>query len=183
MKRFVILDRDGTIIEEKNYLSDPSQVVLLPNASQGLKQMLSLGLGLVIATNQSGIGRGYFDRATADRVHMRMLELLLLEGVQLDIDAIFVCPHVPDENCECRKPKTKLVQDAATKFGFLPAQSFMIGDKPCDIDLGKAVGATTFLVKTGYGASYAKKPDVQASYVVDDLKSAADVLKGIVSLI
>jgi D-glycero-D-manno-heptose 1,7-bisphosphate phosphatase len=177
-RRFVVLDRDGTIIAERHYLSDPAQVELLPGAAEGLHRMAALGLGLIVVTNQSGVARGYFDLARVDEVHQRLRALLAAEQVALD--GIYVCPHGPDAECPCRKPRPGLLLEAAAKFGFDPRACFVIGDKPCDIELGQAVGATTILVRTGYGAQYESAGTLQADHIVDDLRAAAEVLTPLV---
>ncbi|MDO9081919.1 MAG: HAD-IIIA family hydrolase, partial [Humidesulfovibrio sp.] len=141
--RAVFLDRDGTVIAERHYLSDPAGVELLPGAAVGLRRMRALGLRLVLVSNQSGVGRGYFARADVERVHGRLLELLEAQGVTLD--AMYVCPHAPDEGCGCRKPLPGLLERARTELGIDLAQSFMVGDKPCDVDLGLVMNSTTFL--------------------------------------
>jgi histidinol-phosphate phosphatase family protein len=173
-RRFVVLDRDGTIIAEREYLSDPAQVELLPNAARGLRRMRELGLGLIIVTNQSGVGRGYFTLQRVVEVHARMLELLKAEGVELD--GIYVCPHTPEDNCACRKPRTRLLADAARELHFAAESSFVIGDKPCDIDLGRNAGATTILVRTGYGRESENDAAASSDYIVDDLEGAADAI-------
>lgn len=171
----VFLDRDGTVIAERHYLHDPVGVELLPGAAEGLRRMQSLGLRLVLVTNQSGIGRGFFGRAAVERVHGRLLELLEREGV--DLDAIYLCPHTPDEGCSCRKPQPGLIKRAANDLGlaFGPgqAQSFVIGDKACDVDLGLVMNATTFLVTTGHGAGQVAECGGRAHHVVDSLEEAA----------
>ena len=174
-RRYVILDRDGTLIYERNYLSDPAGVELLPGVATGLRRMAALGLGLVVVTNQSGIARGYFSEATLSKIHQRMEELLASEGVRLD--GIYYCPHAPDDACACRKPLTGLVEKAALTHGFLPAESFVIGDKPCDVDLGLNVGATTFLVDTGYGAKLTPAERDRAAYTSANLEDAASVIE------
>ena len=172
-RRFVILDRDGTIIEERGYLSDPEQVTLIPGAGPALRELRRLGYGLVVITNQSGIGRGLFDRGQLQRVHKRLEELLQAEGIHLD--GLYVCPHTPDDNCDCRKPKLGLLQKAAEDLGFDRASSIVLGDKASDIEMGRMAGALTFLVRTGYGAQFETK--VAADYVVDDLAAAAQALE------
>src|SRR3954468_11258906 len=111
MKPFVVLDRDGTIIVEEYYLSDPAKVVLCVNAAEGLKRMAQLGWGLVVISNQSGVGRGYYDEAAVALVNARMNELLANFGVKLD--GIYYCPHKPEDDCACRKPKPALLHKAA----------------------------------------------------------------------
>jgi D-glycero-D-manno-heptose 1,7-bisphosphate phosphatase len=172
-KRFVLLDRDGTINRERHYLSHPDQVELCPNAGQGMRRMLELGLGLVVVTNQSGITRGYFDEPRLHEIHDRLRFLLRLQGVLLH--GIYHCPHGPDARCGCRKPEPGLAERAAGEFGFELSESFVIGDKPCDIDLGRAVAATTILVRTGYGADH--QSTANADFVVDDLTQAAQVIE------
>lgn len=169
--RFVLLDRDGTIIVERDHLSLPGQVELLPGAAEGLRRLRRLGLGLVVVSNQSAIGRGFFDESRLEAIHGRLRELLKAGGVELD--AIYVCPHQPDDGCSCRKPATGLVQQAAREYDFDPAQSFVVGDKECDIELGRRVGAVTILVQTGYGAEVAERNAVEPDYVEEDLRAAA----------
>ena len=170
-RRFAIVDRDGTVIVEKNYLSSPEQVELLPNAAAGLKCLREMGLGVVMVTNQSGIGRGYFNMEQVERVNGRIRELLQQEGT--DIGAIYGCPHTPEENCECRTPRPGLKLQAAREFGFDPAAAFVIGDKDCDIDAGRRCGAATFLVQTGYGRQHLENGWAKPDFVVNGLAEAA----------
>jgi len=175
----VFLDRDGTVIAEKHYLHDPAGVELLPGAVEGLRHMQALGLRLVLVTNQSGVGRGYYARADVERVHGRLLELLEAAGVRLD--ALYTCPHAPDEHCHCRKPAPGLVERACRDMGLDPARCFVVGDKPCDIDLGLIVNATTFLVTTGYGAGHAGAQGRRAHHVAADLAEAARIIASILA--
>ncbi|MBK8185458.1 MAG: HAD family hydrolase [Candidatus Competibacteraceae bacterium] len=170
-RRFVLLDRDGTIIVERHYLSDPAGVELLPGAAQGLRKIQALGLGLVVITNQSAIGRGYFDEARLDQIHARLRELLHEERISLD--GIYYCPHRPEDHCECRKPESALPNRAARELGFNLPESLVIGDKECDIELGQRLGATTFLVLTGYGRETDANKQVRSDFVVADLEEAA----------
>ena len=139
--RFVVLDRDGTLIVERHYLSQPGQVELIPGAADGLRRLCRMGLRLVVITNQSGIARGYFDEAAVFRIHRRLRDLLQAEGVGLG--EIYVCPHVPEDGCRCRKPEAELLERAARDIGCDPRAAFVIGDKACDVELGRRVGATT----------------------------------------
>lgn len=173
-RRFVVLDRDGTILVEKHYLADPQHVELVKGAAEGLRQLQAMGLGLVVITNQSAIGRGMFDEARLEAIHNRMRELLKMVGVQLD--GVYVCPHRPEDVCACRKPKAGLLERAARELSFKVKDCVVIGDKACDIDLGRQVGAATVLVRTGYGAQFAADPSVTPDYVVDDLRHAAQVI-------
>ena len=176
-RRWVVLDRDGTLIEERHYLSDPDQVELIPGAAEGLRQLQNMDLGLVVITNQSGIGRGYFDRARLDLIHERLSQLLETERVHLD--GIYFCPHVPEDNCLCRKPRTGLVELAAKDLDFDPRDCLVIGDKASDIEMGQRMGATTFLVRTGYGAEVDRDGTATPDYVVSGLLEAARIIQPI----
>lgn len=173
-RRFVLLDRDGTIILEKNYLSNPDHIELLPGALDALKELKKLGLGLVIITNQSGIGRKYFDLTTLSKIHQELTDLLLKKGVILD--DIYFCPHTPDDNCLCRKPKIGLVEQARDKHNFDPKLCFVVGDKRADIELGKNIAAKTILVRTGYGRD-TEKEGINPDYVVDNLAEILPIIK------
>jgi histidinol-phosphate phosphatase family protein len=175
-RNFVVLDRDGTIIEEREYLSNPEQVALIPGAAAALRELQQMGFGLAVITNQSGVGRGLFDLQQVKLVHQRLERLLASEGVRLA--GVYVCPHTPEDDCTCRKPKLGLLNQAASELNFCLENSIVIGDKPCDIDMGRHAGATTFLVRTGYGAQFEK--EVAADFVVDDLAAAAERICGLV---
>ena len=175
-RRFVLLDRDGTIIVERNYLSDPDQVELLPHAVEGLRRLSLAGLGLIIITNQSAIGRGMFDITRLAQIHNRLIGLL--ESERITLDGIYVCPHRPEDGCDCRKPKQGLVVQAALELGFDPSATFVIGDNVADIQLGHAIGATTILVRTGYGAKVETSKAVMPHHVVNDLLEAAELIVG-----
>lgn len=178
-RRAIFLDRDGTIIVDSGYLCDPAGVELLPGAVAGLRRMQALGLALVVVTNQSGIGRGYYDRAAADRVGQRLDDLLAAEGVRLD--GVYICPHAPQDGCACRKPRPGLVEQASRELGLEPAASFVIGDKACDIGLGEAVGATTILVTTGSGETTRAAGDCRPDHVATGLDAAAAIIETLVS--
>jgi D-glycero-D-manno-heptose 1,7-bisphosphate phosphatase len=179
-KHFIVLDRDGTIIVERHYLSDPAQVELLPGAVSGLRQLRRMGFGLIVITNQSGIGRGFFNEERLGLIHLRMIELLEAENVSLD--GIYFCPHLPEDNCSCRKPQPGLLYLAAKERGFDPQSCFVIGDKACDIELGKLVGATTLLVRTGYGNQMMTESTLQPDYIVDNLQAASGVIQKVVAI-
>jgi D-glycero-D-manno-heptose 1,7-bisphosphate phosphatase len=168
---YVLLDRDGTIIVERNYLSRVEDIELLPGAVEGLRTLQLSGFTLIVITNQSGIGRGILTPDTLAEIHAELERRLALGGVH--ITAFYHCPHVPDDNCDCRKPKPLLAERAAADFGFDLKDSFVVGDKPCDIDLGRNCGARTILVRTGYGREY-EASGLKADCITDDLVSAAD---------
>lgn len=173
--RFVLLDRDGTIIVDKDHLTDPDEVELIPGVVIALRKLKSLGLGIIILTNQSVIGRGYISLSTLNAIHKRMLNLLSENNAT--IDAIYFCPHRPEDNCSCRKPKLGLAQQASKKIGFDLKTSFVIGDNRADIEMGKKMGATTILVKTGYGKKVAQEKLTEPDYIVDDLMEAANTIE------
>ena len=173
-KRYVLLDRDGTVNVDRGYLNDPDELELIRGAGPALARLREQGFGLVIVSNQSGIGRGFLDDVDLGRIHARLAELLAMDGTALD--GIYCCPHLPTDRCACRKPETALVDRAAADHGFDPAESFVVGDKACDIELGRRLGATTILVRTGYGEEAAADPSVDADYIVADLPEAADLI-------
>ena len=168
-RRFVLLDRDGTLIRKHDYLADPDLVELLPGVADGLRQLRDLGFGLVVISNQSGVGRGLFDEACVAAIHERMSQLLAAEGITLD--GIYFCPHLPTDGCRCRKPLPGLVEQAASELQFDPAKSVVIGDNLCDVELGSQLDARTILVRTGHGANV--ESAAQADRVVDDFSHAA----------
>lgn len=174
-RRFVALDRDGTLIVERHYLADPAKVELLPGVARALILLEQAGLGRIVVTNQSAMARGILDRPTLDAIHARMIELLAAEGAS--VDAIYFCPHGPDDDCRCRKPRPGMLEQAARELGFEPAEAFVVGDKACDTGLGRAVGARSLLVKTGYGAALATKGEIDCDHVADDLVAAAEWIR------
>jgi D-glycero-D-manno-heptose 1,7-bisphosphate phosphatase len=172
--RVVLLDRDGTINVERHYLSEPDDVALLPGVADGLRQLRDLGLQLVVVTNQSAIARGYFDTTRLAAIHTRLQDLLAQSDVHLG--GIYICPHRPEDGCPCRKPEPGLVMQAMAELHFDPRSAFIVGDKGSDIALGHRVGATTFLVTTGYGQEALADPTVHPDFVVDSLAEAAEVI-------
>ncbi|SKA65523.1 D-glycero-alpha-D-manno-heptose-1,7-bisphosphate 7-phosphatase [Desulfobaculum bizertense] len=146
----IILDRDGTVIIDKHYLHKPEGVELLDGAAEGLQELAKAGMNLFIATNQSGIGRGYFSAEDYSAVQKRLLEILERKGIQITGTAF--CPHAPEENCSCRKPLTGMWEDLSSRFGLRPEETVMIGDKSADISFGHNAGlAASILVLTGKG--------------------------------
>jgi histidinol-phosphate phosphatase family protein len=149
MNKAVFLDRDGTIIEEKNYLSDPAQVNILPGVGRGLQLLSNHGFKLILTTNQSGIARKYFTLSQLKSVHKKMVMLLAKSGVKLD--AIYYCPHAPDDRCSCRKPLIGMILKAKTRFNLDLTKSYSIGDKLTDVQLAHNFNGKGILVLTGYG--------------------------------
>ncbi len=175
-RRYVLLDRDGTINVDVHYLSHPDQLILLPGAAEGLRRLQVSGFGLIVLTNQSGVGRGYFDEARVMAIHAHLTAMLAAEGVTFD--GFYVCPHGPEAGCICRKPRPGLVEKAAVEHGFDPRQTYMVGDKHADIALGRAVGAVTILVRTGYSATSEREGVIVPDFVADSLAEAAALIEG-----
>jgi histidinol-phosphate phosphatase family protein len=156
----LLMDRDGTLIEDVGYPRDPDQVRLLPGAAEALAGLSRLGFRLVLVSNQSGIGRGLITAAEADRVHGRLVALLAESGVILS--ASCYCPHAPDEGCECRKPRPGLLLRAFRDLGLDASRSFMIGDKASDVEAGERAGCRTILLAGGRPATGEVRPDFLA---------------------
>ncbi len=174
-----MLDRDGTINAEKHYLSSADQLELLPDAAEGLRRLRAMGLSIAVVTNQSAIARGYFDAAALDLVHRRLEEMLKEQDAS--VDRFYVCPHGPDDDCPCRKPRPGLALRAAEDFQADLSRSFVIGDKDSDIELGRAVGARTILVRTGYGARRGDEAAAVADYSASNLLEAAEWIRSVIT--
>ena len=174
MNRAVFLDRDGTIIEQKNYLSRVEEVVVFPGAAAALGRLHRAGFSLFIVSNQSGVGRGYFTLADVEKVNEHLLRELGREGVRFK--RIYIAPESPKVPSRGRKPSPQFLLDARDEFGVDLAQSYMIGDKLIDLECGRNAGVKQcVLVRTGYGADLERaSPDkLGAAVVVDDLSAAA----------
>src|SRR5882724_10476415 len=172
--RAVFLDRDGTIMEDSNYVGDVARVVLIPSAAPALRRLQDAGYKLFIVTNQSGVGRGYFTREDVESIHAHLDEHFGKAGVRLD--RYYVCPHHPEENCDCRKPKPKFLLEAAREYGLDLSRCFMIGDRASDIQAGLNAGTKTILVLTGGGRETLAKHEVNPDYAVGDIGEAAALI-------
>jgi D-glycero-D-manno-heptose 1,7-bisphosphate phosphatase len=175
MNRAVFLDRDGTLIVEKNYLCRTEDVEIFPSTPIGLKQLCAAGCKLFIVSNQSGIGRGYFTLADVERVNEHLCRELARDGVRFE--KIYIAPEAPDQPQRGRKPSPQFLFDARDEFGVDLAQSFVIGDKLADLECGWNAGVKkSILVRTGYGAELERaEPDkLKRAVIVDDLHGAAE---------
>ncbi len=175
MNRAVFLDRDGTLIVEKNYLHRPEDVEVFPGAGAALKRLADAGFKLIIVTNQSGIGRGYFTLADAERVNDRVSREFARDGVHFE--KTYIAPEAPDQPSRGRKPSPQFLFDARDEFALNLAESFMVGDKLIDLECGWNAGVKkSLLVRTGYGAEVEKKSAAELSraVVVDGLSQMAD---------
>lgn len=175
-RRAVYADRDGTIIEDHQYVADPGDVTLLPGAVEALHRLRALGFALVTVTNQSGIGRGYYTLGDYHRVAAEVDRQLLAAGVVMD--GTYFCPDAPggDPEATCRKPSTIMHERAAADLGLATAGSYFVGDKRSDVLPARALGGTGILVRTGHGAAEQASLDPQF-LVVDDLLSAAGLVE------
>ncbi len=171
------IDRDGTIMLEREYLADPDGVEIIPGAFAALAALRAAGFALVIVTNQSGIARGYYSIEDYRAVAARLDALLEDAGVAVDMTRF--CPHHPDLGgpCPCRKPGTGMYLDAAEELGLDLARSYYIGDKLTDVTPALELGGRGILVRTGYGHELeASAP--QPILAVDDLAAAAELIVG-----
>jgi D-glycero-D-manno-heptose 1,7-bisphosphate phosphatase len=170
----VFLDRDGTLNEERHYLSRPEDVVLFPGAGAALKRLQDADYRLFIVSNQSGVGRGYFTLEDAQRVNARLLELLAQDQVR--IEKIYIAPEAPGAPSRGRKPSPQFLFDARDEFGLDLASSFMIGDKLIDLECGWNGGvAKCILVRTGYGQETERGISGKVNaIVVNDLAGASE---------
>ena len=137
-RRLALIDRDGTIIVDRVYLSDPDGIEFAPGAIEGLRLLRNAGFALVLITNQSGIARGFFDEAALKRIHDRLKSMLAAEG--LNLEAIYFCPHGPGDGCDCRKPKPGMLIKAMRDLGFKPDAVVVIGDSHADMGAAEAAG-------------------------------------------
>jgi D-glycero-D-manno-heptose 1,7-bisphosphate phosphatase len=166
----VFLDRDGTIIEEADYLHEPERIKILPNALDGIKRFQDMGYRIVIITNQPGIGIGYYSKEDFYQVNRALFKHFSQAGIL--IDKVYFCPHGKSEKCSCRKPELALVQRAKEELNLDLSRSIFIGDKTSDIETGKRAGMRTILVQTGFAGEDHEFP-VQPDWTARDLAEAA----------
>ena len=173
----VFVDRDGTLVVERGYLSDPAGLELLPGTSGALHELKAAGLPIIVILNQAGVGRGLFPLA---RVHETMARLRIeLRAAGVELDGIYFCPHEPEAGCECRKPGTRLLERAAQDHGLSLRASFMVGDKLLDVETAHRAGARGVLVRSGYGREEEARLEAGGGgrapeHVCDDLAAAAE---------
>ena len=169
-EKAVFFDRDGTLIYDYGYLSDPSKVRLYKNAREALLLLQRAGFRLFIVSNQSGIGRGYFRPQDARAVNQQVCKLFR----PVHFDEIVFCPHAPEAACACRKPQPLLGQKLIKKYHLSAEKSFMVGDKKSDVEFGHNLGCKSILVTTANGKKHLKKyPSLKPQYVARNLLCAA----------
>lgn len=175
MNRAVFLDRDGTLIAEKNYLHRPEEVEIFPEAFPGLEKLSKAGFKLIIVTNQSGIGRGYFTMADAEKVNAHLAAKFAKQGIHFE--KTYIAPEAPDQPSRGRKPSPQFLFDARDEFKIDLAESFMVGDKLIDLECGWNAGVKkSILVRTGYGAKTEAeaKSELRDAIVVNTLQGVAE---------
>lgn len=164
-QKFVVLDRDGTVIEHAHYLSDPESVRFKPDLIPALTSLSKKGFAFGLVTNQSIIGRGLASHESVDAVNLLITDFL--ERHEINVSFFYVCPHAPEDHCKCRKPKIGLGLLAISNFDLSPSLSYMIGDQESDILFGQNLGCTTIQLKGNF-----KRSDC-AVYYAHSLSDAA----------
>jgi D-glycero-D-manno-heptose 1,7-bisphosphate phosphatase len=172
----VFIDRDGTISEEVGYLNHASRFRMFPFAARAIRRLNEAKLPVVVITNQSGVGRGYFPEILVRTVHELMTKQLEESGAR--VDAIYYCPHTGSDQCTCRKPKPGLLERAAREHKLDLARCFVVGDRYGDIELARCTGSRGILVRTGYGEGeiqwHAAEWPTAPDFIAEDLASAVD---------
>lgn len=166
----VFLDRDGTINEDVGYLSDPEGLVLIEGAAKAIRLLNEAGIKVIVISNQSGVGRGYYTNAHVDAVNARLREYLGVEGAK--VDGIYYCNHHPDVDCNCRKPKTGLAELARAEHGLNHERAYVVGDKSSDVSLAKNLGGRGILVLTGKGGDEIECMEDAPDFVAKDIFEA-----------
>ena len=168
----VFLDRDGTIARDVPYCRRVEDFDVLPTVPESIRLLNDQGFKVAVITNQSGIARGYFTEEMLSLIHKKMRNELAKCGAR--VDAIYVCPHHPDEKCGCRKPKPTLLLQAAKDMGIALPLSYMVGDDARDVEAGRAAGCKTVLVTTGPNQGDIVAQGKRADYVAHTLREAAE---------
>ncbi|HRH17303.1 MAG TPA: D-glycero-beta-D-manno-heptose 1,7-bisphosphate 7-phosphatase [Aquabacterium sp.] len=172
--KLVILDRDGTINHERDdYIKSSEEWVPLPGSMEAIARLNHAGWHVVVATNQSGIGRGLFDMAALNAMHAKMHQILARHGAR--VDAVFFCPHTPEDQCNCRKPQPGLFNMIGERFGVSLDGVPMVGDLPRDVLAAQSVGCEPHLVRTGQAASMTEAELVALRRQVPDLTIHPDL--------
>ena len=169
-KPAAFVDRDGTLIEEVNFLSRIEDLRLFPYTFDSIKRLKDAGYLVIVVTNQSGIGRDIFDEASMHAIHDEIQ--IQLEGM---IDAFYFCPHLPCDGCACRKPGTGMIDSALKDFDIDLERSWMFGDKNIDVETGKAAGIKSAMVMTGYGRVHSQQLEYMPDLIAEDLLEAVRV--------
>mgnify|MGYP003520519537 FL=1 len=174
--KLIVLDRDGVInYDSTQFIKSPEEWRPIPGSLEAIARLNHAGFRVVVATNQSGIGRGLFDMATLNEIHLKMHRALAMAGGR--IDALFYCPHTADAECECRKPKTAMLRDIGVRFGVDMTGVPCIGDSLRDLMAADAVGAQPMLVLTGKGEKTLREGNFPKNTIIfPDLAFAVSAL-------
>ncbi|MDG9852281.1 D-glycero-beta-D-manno-heptose 1,7-bisphosphate 7-phosphatase [Pseudomonas nitroreducens] len=173
--KLLILDRDGVINQDSDdYIKSLAEWIPIPSAITAIARLSKAGWTLAVATNQSGIARGYYDLATLESMHARLRELVAEQGGELGM--VVYCPHGPDDGCDCRKPKPGMLRQIAQHYGVDLKGVWFVGDSRGDLDAALAVDCLPVLVKTGKGERTLAKTLPEGTLVFDDLAAVADHL-------
>jgi D-glycero-D-manno-heptose 1,7-bisphosphate phosphatase len=177
VRRAVILDRDGTLIEEVGYLDRLDQVSFFPYSVDAVRLLNRAGFAVVVATNQAGIARGFFDEPFVRDAHRHIADVLERGGAR--VDGFYYCPHHPEGTveayriaCDCRKPQAGMLRRAGADHQLDLTRSFIVGDRADDLEAGAAAGATGVLVRTGYGDRHEEAARASGAAVFDNLMQA-----------
>jgi D-glycero-D-manno-heptose 1,7-bisphosphate phosphatase len=172
-RKLVILDRDGVInVDSDAYIKSPDEWIPIPGSLEAIARLNQAGYRIAVATNQSGIGRGLFDMAALNAMHMKMHRLAAAVGGR--IDAVFFCPHTAQDHCDCRKPQPGMLKMIAERFEVDPEQTAVVGDSLRDLQAGAALGFPTHLVRTGKGEKTLAAGDLpEGTQIHDDLRAFA----------
>lgn len=170
--KLLILDRDGVINQDSDaYIKSLDEWIPIPGSIEAIAQLSKAGWTVAVATNQSGIARGYYDLATLEAMHARLRQLVAEQGGEVGL--IVYCPHGPDEGCDCRKPKPGMLRTIAAHYQAELAGVWFVGDSKGDLEAAKAVDAQPILVKTGKGEITLSKGIAQGTLIFDDLAAIA----------
>lgn len=173
--KLLILDRDGVINQDSDaYIKSLDEWIPIPGSIEAIAQLSKAGWTVAVATNQSGIARGYYSLATLDAMHARLRELVAAQGGEVGL--IVYCPHGPDAGCACRKPKPGMLRTIASHYAVELAGVWFVGDSKGDLEAARAVDAQPVLVKTGKGEQTLSKGVPEATLIFDDLAAIASAL-------
>ncbi len=172
----VFLDRDGTLNEDSGYVTSPEQLVLFPGVPEALARLNDIGVQVILVTNQSAIGRGFMTADDFQLIHQKLVDLLQVHDGS--IDAVYYCPHHPNEDCACRKPNIAMIQQAAVDFSLDLSRCYFVGDKWSDLEAASRVGASGVLVRSSdYSTAALQARDhgqFSIAYVADTFVQAVD---------
>ncbi len=167
----VFIDRDDTISRDVPYCGRPEDFELLPTVGTGISLLSQAGFKVVVITNQSGVARGYFTEEMLAKIHQKMADELTRYGAH--VDAVYYCPHHPDDNCDCRKPKPKLAYQTIQDLNIEPRHSYVMGDRLMDMELARRIGSKSVMIPSETGRYELKQAGICPDYIAPDLETGA----------